>query len=376
MVEKRILEIVAPAPSITARVAAIALGCVLRADWEIRLMETVTAAPKNDLSLALNCASVDFLNTLGVTVEGQPITQVQVSAAQEGGKIFSPPTHFSANALGRKSLGLMAGHQNLLAQVSALLPCAPQQGEQKTKADWTLDTRPPKPAARSAYGQKALTGTLALDFDHAGIASQFFYPDGPLALLPLEGKRYFFVWTRPAKEAQALCAVSTKNFLSYLKEHLPQDKQQVALEGNITAFPLSLYFSAYERQAHPRTLFLGGATHEPHPLAGQGLNISLEDIRVLCALIKRDGALGLAPFNAAQANDYHKARTAHAGALIHIIDALARFPFLSGACGGFALDFLQMLPKSKRVFAAAGAGALHSFMASSLNKIGTPSRTG
>jgi ubiquinone biosynthesis monooxygenase Coq6 len=65
----------------------------------------------------------------------------------------------------------------------------------------------------------------------------------------------------------------------------------VAVENSSrAAFPLKL--NHVDEYTAPRIALVGDAAHTVHPLAGQGLNLGLADVRSLCAVIKESLFLG------------------------------------------------------------------------------------
>jgi len=58
------------------------------------------------------------------------------------------------------------------------------------------------------YDQTAIVCAVAHEKPHGGIAHQFFMPNGPLAILPLNGNRSSIVWSEKSDRAQACAAMS------------------------------------------------------------------------------------------------------------------------------------------------------------------------
>jgi 2-polyprenyl-6-methoxyphenol hydroxylase-like FAD-dependent oxidoreductase len=300
---------------------------------------------------------------------------VKVYSASERSRsrphIYAPPFSVCAEDIKRDNLGLLVWQEDLLEALGKNTSTSTEE-EEGTEGVFTIDTRANTYDAKP-YNQEALTAILAHDYSHDGEAVQYFYPHGALALLPLADRQSFLIWTRKTREAQHLLTLAPENFMSYLREHLPEDKQAFSLASPLYSTPLSFHFAPKIFNANK--LLMGAAAHRPHPLAGQGFNICVEDVRLLCATITAHQKLGLEPFTSIMLKEYSAARRAHAGALVGCIDVLARLPLLSNPFAAAALDFFNLTPTMKRTFAAAGAGLLHNLMASSTSNTGTPSTT-
>lgn len=360
---KKIIQITAPKASATARLVAIAIA---KTGNFPQLIEQQNSNPSNNMALALNVASLKFLQEFDVVVEGTSILSINIYASNQVGKIYSPPFTVKASDIEQENLGKVLWQKDLLDALPKPLnqPC--------DKADFTIETGG-SVFDGTSYKQIALSGTISHDWQHQNTAEQFFYADGPLALLPLMGNRSFFIWTRPTKQAQILLSLANENFCKFLGEHLPNNKQNFMVEGKILSHPLRFHFAS--NWVRGDKLLLGNAAHVPHPLAGQGWNICVEDIKTLFELIENYQKLGLEVFSPTMLREYQNSRQARSGALTRLIHQLAKHNFLSNPIGAAALDFLSLSDKLKKVFANAGAGTFHNFIASSTNKIGTPSST-
>ena len=70
------------------------------------------------------------------------------------------------------------------------------------------------------YHQAAIVGNLAHHNDHKCTAHQLFLPGGPLAILPLAGKRSTFVWSLPQERGNILNGLKNLSFLNHLKDQI------------------------------------------------------------------------------------------------------------------------------------------------------------
>ncbi len=134
-----------------------------------------------------------------------------------------------------------------------------------------------------SYGQNALVAAIAHDRPHHGVAHQFFMPEGPLAVLPLQGNRASIVWTERTDRARAIQDLSDTAYLDVLRPRFGDFLGEITLEGARFTYPLGL--SLATRFAADRVALLGDAAHAVHPIAGQGLNAGLKDVAALSQVL-------------------------------------------------------------------------------------------
>ncbi len=370
----------------TARLAAVALhDAGHEAHWRAPASAPAEANKHSGAQLlALNVATLEFLDRLNIRPPGQAVDAIEIYAAHERPYIWTPGFVVKAQDIDRADLGRIVWQKDLLEALDEALDArALKASTEQIAADLTICADRSHFYKASDYGQTALTGLISHSWPHRSMATQFFFPDGPLALLPIDdhrgNNRSVFIWTRRDEMARALMRlakekVSKKKFLLFLREHLPVNKQEVELVGDIEAHKLKFFFSSNWIQKDK--LLIGEAAHLVHPLAGQGWNICVEDVRLLADMVREKMFLGLEVFLPPMLEDYQRQRRAHAGALSRAVDLLARLPLLSGALPAALLDMLALSKLARRFFAHAGAGKLSSFRASSTKRIGMPSRTG
>ena len=133
------------------------------------------------------------------------------------------------------------------------------------------------------YGQSALVANFVAEKPHGNIAYQWFQGGAVLALLPLPGARVSMVWSLPNAEAARLQAVSQQVFCREVAAGARGELGNLELESPVRG--LALRRLAAARMIAPRVALAGDARHVIHPLAGQGLNLGLQDARALAAAV-------------------------------------------------------------------------------------------
>jgi len=141
-----------------------------------------------------------------------------------------------------------------------------------------------------SYGHTAIICTTQTERPHGHIARQVFTQNGPLAFLPLQtsdGDTHFcsIVWSAPMEYARTLLALNDQAFSRTLAETFEHKL------GNILSVTARHHFPLQQRHCKdyfkPGLVVAGDAAHTIHPLAGQGVNLGLQDVAVLADEIQR-----------------------------------------------------------------------------------------
>jgi len=132
---------------------------------------------------------------------------------------------------------------------------------------------------RRRYAADALVFDVRSARPHRGRAFERFTPEGPLALLPQPGGRLNVVWVAPPEVCEERAALAESERIAALQERFGWRLGRLRAAGPVARFPLELVRA---RRLYDRRLVLAGnAAHGLHPVAGQGLNLSLRDVAVL-----------------------------------------------------------------------------------------------
>jgi 2-octaprenyl-6-methoxyphenol hydroxylase len=172
------------------------------------------------------------------------------------------------------------------------------------------------------YGQTGIVATLAHERPHEGLAIERFFPDGPLALLPMTGRRSSIVWAADDRLAGELIRLDDADFVAELGERAGDRLGALTLAGPRWHYPLAMIQA--QRYTDRRLALIGDAAHAIHPIAGQGWNLALRDVAALAELVIDALRLGLDPGGGSVLARYERWRRFDSLALIAITDGLNR----------------------------------------------------
>lgn len=174
------------------------------------------------------------------------------------------------------------------------------------------------------YHQKAICCAIQTDQPHGNTARQVMLPTGTLALLPIANlnqddqcRWQSIVWTLPKQIAETYLSDYHQNpdslidRLALASGYVLGDIHKIQ---SVVSFPLSA--QAANRYHKGPMVLMGDAAHGVHPLAGQGLNLGLSDVKALLALVDVYHAKNM-PLSTRLLSDYERTVKGHNSLMMH-----------------------------------------------------------
>lgn len=171
------------------------------------------------------------------------------------------------------------------------------------------------------YRQTAVVANFECAEPHRGVAHQFFTNEGVVALLPLPGRHVSLVWSAPEGLSAELLALPPVELAARVQTRTQGRLGALAQLGSAHGFALSDL--RVDRVVADRLALLGDAAHVVHPLAGQGLNLGLQDVAQLCKVLSEREAWR-DPGDLALLRRHERARAEPVGLMRLAVNSLAR----------------------------------------------------
>ena len=202
------------------------------------------------------------------------------------------------------------------------------------------------------YGQSAIITNVEFDKPVANYAYERFTEQGPLAMLPLGGKRYACVWTRDNATAEAIMQAGDSGLIEALQTCFGYRMGFIERIGE--KFCLSLSRTEACELAKGRCVLIGNAANTLHPVAGQGFNLALRDVATLYDLLMTGTDVDALPV------EYQRLRQSEQQQVVRLGDGLVnlfsnKLPLLDHLRAG-SLSLLDQLPPLKAQVAMSGMG--------------------
>lgn len=215
------------------------------------------------------------------------------------------------------------------------------------------------PTDQKNYHQTAIVFNISHERSHENIAWEKFLPGGPLAILPLkDSHQSSIVWIASAADAQAILNLDEENFLQQLNKKMEDCLGKTEVISEKFSYPLILIEA--KKFYHEKMLLIGDAAAGVHPIAGQGFNLAISGIKILCDLIKNNLLCGLDISNQSLIDAYNKKAKFGAKKMLiatDILNSLFETKSLSiGLARDFGLGLVNKIPKLKKFFIKSAGG--------------------
>ncbi len=151
------------------------------------------------------------------------------------------------------------------------------------------------PIYNKYYSEKALVINFIHSQNHNNRAYEFFYKNGPLAILPMQksGKNFqsSIVWSNKPDFLAGLLQCDEALLKNIINEKVITVVGEVKKILSKQIFSLSAHINS--RFYEEKVIYIGDSAHSIHPIAGQGWNLGLRDIKNLFYLSKEQINYGL-----------------------------------------------------------------------------------
>ncbi len=223
------------------------------------------------------------------------------------------------------------------------------------------------------YRQTAIVTTVKPGIGHGNTAYERFTASGPLAMLPANDGQCAVVWTRSHEQAETLLKSAEGDFVAQLQQCFGYWLGELTLTAPRRAFPLTLIQA--ERMVSGRSVIIGNAVHQLHPVAGQGFNLGLRDVVQLAEMLigrqNQGSDIGAANFLADYAAKRQQDHNRVIGFTDNVVKIFSNEWLPMAALRNSGLVLLDHIPAAKDYLARYAMG-----LSGRLPRIGSRSRCG
>ena len=175
------------------------------------------------------------------------------------------------------------------------------------------------------YNHSAIVINFNHTKNHMNTAFEIFYKSGPMAILPMKSKspRYFsssLIWTNKKDYTNSIYKINEKLRKEILQERLRDFVGSILDIVDTKIFNLSAHIN--NNFYDERLVYIGDSAHSIHPIAGQGWNLGVRDVKNLLLSVKSADKLGLDIGSKKVCKDYHNSSFYDAYALYQVTDKL------------------------------------------------------
>ena len=149
-----------------------------------------------------------------------------------------------------------------------------------------------KIVGNKTYKKKYNESALVLNLFHKkklnNTAYEIFYKTGPLAILPMKSSKGFFqstiIWSNDDTFLRKLTSLEKTFIKNFIEEKIGHIVGSITKINSNQIFPLSAHIN--DSFINKRLIYVGDAAHSIHPIAGQGWNLGVNDVKNLYEISK------------------------------------------------------------------------------------------
>lgn len=194
---------------------------------------------------------------------------------------------------------------------------------------------------RKDYRQRGVVAFVETGGPHQDTAWQRFLGTGPLAFLPFADGRCSIVWTLPEAEAERVLALPERAFCAELERAFDARLGPVTAVSKRAAFPLRRQLA--RAFARDRVALAGDAAHVVHPLAGQGVNLGLQDVAWLERGFRASTGIGTAvPGYSQRSGPGQRSSAAASGHVPRLLQRYARARRSDSTLAAYAFEAINL----------------------------------
>ena len=175
-----------------------------------------------------------------------------------------------------------------------------------------------------SYQQQALVASVVTEKSLNKTAFQIFTDTGPIALLPLAqgSNEASLIWSTDEEYGQKILKLERNLLMQELRLKTEDRFGEIICKEDIDSFPLhQLHAKKFYKG---RSILVGDSAHTIHPLAGQGLNLGIADVKELSELLTSANRYGRALYDKEILRSYSKKREPESYKMIALMEAFKR----------------------------------------------------
>ena len=175
-----------------------------------------------------------------------------------------------------------------------------------------------------SYHQLAIVSSVITSNPLNETAFQIFTDTGPIALLPLSTKPNLasLIWSTDQVYGEKLLELERDLLMKELRLKTEDRFGALTLDEDIKSFPLNQLHA--KKFFKDRSILVGDSAHTIHPLAGQGLNLGIADVRELSELVISKNRYGKNIYDREMLRTYSKRREPESYKMIALMEAFKR----------------------------------------------------